>query len=345
MKFGTVALTLAALLLGGLSGAYAAKPKPKTNAHVVLGTTQLEGEAGVMGKTYTLGQANPWNITLNRAEYTTARLSIGDRYWLPKADQKLLVLHYTVHNPEKAEKLMRFDTLQITAVDAKDTNWESIREIGAEGSGERVQARLKPAQKMNVFTAILVPAAGPMPKIIFKSGDQKVVRYYPNQIVKGKNVCPVAPLGAPFADPSDATGLTALARVPAALGTYYPMGDTDVKVDGFAFTDQPVNGKKPGKGEHFLIVTLAAKNAIPRTPMLRFDTYQAKTVDTDGVSVAWHGDLLALSRDAKISMSLDPGQEISFRMYFSVAKEAPLRTFAVFRNDTRTYEYDLSGVK
>ena len=348
-RVGTVALTLVALLLAGLSAAEAAKAKPKAKpkapTHVVLGTTQLEGEPGVMGKTYTLGKDNPWNITLNRAEYTTGRLTIGDRFWQPTADQKLLVLHYTVHNPQKGEAHMRFDTFGLTAVDSKNTNWESIGNIGAEQSGLAVDVQMKPAQKMDVYTAVLVPAAGPMPKVIFKSGDDRVVRYYPDQVVKGKNVCPVKPLAAPFADPKDASGATALAHVPATLGVSYPMGETDVKVDSFAFSEKTINDTELDSNEHFLIITMTAKNAAQGKPVLRFDTYDAKAIDSDGIAVEHRGDLLALSRDASIDMNLEPGQEMRFRMYMKVPKDAALRTFSLYRDDSRAYDYDISGVK
>jgi hypothetical protein len=352
MRIGTVALTLAALLLGGLTAAEAAKtkakPKPKAKAipRVVLGTTQLEGEPGIMGKTYTLGKDDPWNLTLNRAEYLAGRLTIGDRYWQPNAEQKLLVLHYTVHNPQKGEALMRFDVFQLTAVDAKNTNWEYLQELGAEQSGQRVDMMMKPAQKMDVYTALLVPAAGPVPKVIFKSSDERVVRYYPDQIVNGKNVCPVKPLAAPFADPKDATGATALARLPAALGVSYPMGESDVRVDGFAFSDKQINDSELEGNEHFLIITMAAKNVTQASQVLRYDTFQARTVDADGMTLEHgNGDLLALSRDARVDMSLEPGQEMRFRMYMKVPKDASLQTFTLYREDSRSYDYDIRGVK
>ena len=82
----------------------ATKPKANPNSPVLLGTTQLPGDFGQLGTTYTVGKSDPVNFTLKSAEYSITPLMVGNSIWVPKADQKLLVLHYTIHNPLKREQ-------------------------------------------------------------------------------------------------------------------------------------------------------------------------------------------------------------------------------------------------
>lgn len=110
-----IATTLA-VLVGGLStqaSAQSKKPAPtrpavattgaaqtaRPKGPIVLGTTQLPGDFGQIGQTYTLGQREPINFTLKSAEYAVTPFVVDNNTWVPKADEKLLILHYTVHNP------------------------------------------------------------------------------------------------------------------------------------------------------------------------------------------------------------------------------------------------------
>src|SRR3954470_2382991 len=93
--------TLTLLLMLGSNLAYAQpvkkaalKPSPERG---VRGATPLAGDIGRLGVTYTLPDC-PWNFTLKSAEFTVNRVIIGNNIYAPQADQKLLVLRYTVQN-------------------------------------------------------------------------------------------------------------------------------------------------------------------------------------------------------------------------------------------------------
>src|SRR5689334_6242046 len=112
----SVSLIAGLSLVAGLAlapapvGAQTSKTKPAKPAAkpsggpVVLGTKQLPGDFGQFGTTYTIGKTRPVNFTLRSAEYTTTPFYVGNNTWVPKADEKLLVLHYTVHNPVAREQ-------------------------------------------------------------------------------------------------------------------------------------------------------------------------------------------------------------------------------------------------
>ena len=69
----------------------AAKKKPappaKKGGPVVLGTTQLPGDFGQFGTTYTIGKSYPLNFTLKSAEYSVTPLVIGNTTYAPKNDE------------------------------------------------------------------------------------------------------------------------------------------------------------------------------------------------------------------------------------------------------------------
>ncbi|MFD1732267.1 hypothetical protein ACFSC4_16195 [Deinococcus malanensis] len=185
------------------------------------------------------------------------RLVIGDSVYSPKADQKLLILHYTVHNPQKREVRYHWSDLSFTAVDAQDRNHNFVQAVARDGTRDALTMRLKPAQKVDVVTAVLVPAAGPVPKLIVsRESGAPVLRYD----LRGK----VTALPAPFADPADPYGASARAQVSAHAATFLPMGWLDIRLDEVKFTTEPLNGQAPATGKRYLTAVFTLKNHGPR---------------------------------------------------------------------------------
>lgn len=342
-KFVRATAMLTALLCLSVT-AMAAKPKPKakpapTTNHATLGTTQLKGEYADLGSTYTLGKASPMNITLKSAEYSVDTLVIGDYAYYPKADEKLLVLHFNFHNPQHQEAFARYDTFSITAVDSKNENHEHIQDAGVENSSTKgsFSMTMKPAQKVDVVTAIVVPAKDEVPKVIIKSSDDLVLRYD----LKGK----VKALPAPYADPADTTGASALSNVAAKIGTVYPLGEFSMKVDGTSFRDNPLSGAEMGEGNHYLVLNVTIKNIAPTQQFLRGDQFQLSIVDADGAKTQPQWDMYLGSRDVAFSDNVQPGQEMRGRYIFEVPKDLAMKTLTITREGLRVYEYDMSGAK
>jgi len=315
-RFTTNALLALLILALSMGCAFAAKTPPKkptsSTHHETLGTQQLKGEFGKIGDTYTLGKSNPWNVKLSSAEYTVASLRVGDGLKFPNMDEKFLVLHFTVHNPQKGLALMRFDTFRITAVDSSSKNWEGTHTLNLESTKEAVSQNIKPAQKIDVYKVVVVPAAGEIPKIIVTGSDNLVIRYD----LLGK----VKPLPEPFADPNDKTGATALAVVPAKIGVTYDAGCFTVSVDGISYSEGPINGKNAGPGGRFLVLNMTAKNINTFPLPFRFDTFRFKGADMDGADLDWGRNILRASSDKTLSMTCEIGQEIKFRTYYIVEK-------------------------
>lgn len=296
-------------------------------------TAQMAGDNGELGKIYSLVKSNPLYFSLLSAEYTTTPLTIGDRYFTPKANEKLLVLHFTVQNPQKTERLVRYDSLHLTAVDQMNVNHEGIPCWGDAEKHDAVSMLLKPAQKLAIYTCIIVPAKGIIPKLMIMpmpNNDGPILRYDLREKVTG--------MTAPIADPADATGATALETVPGTAGVAYSYANFDVSVEQFGYTTETLDGTKPEKDGRFLIATLLVKNRAPRDSNLRYDMVTPEVKDTDGALLRYRGMLFA-SSDRRVGQLIKSGEEMRVRLYFIVPKGSNPAKLTLKEGQSRTYEF------
>lgn len=331
-----VAVLMAAAVLTLPRGPGEAAAKPKPQQPTVLGTTQLPGQWAAFGKTYTLGKSSPWNFTLLRAEFACGRVKIGAKSFVPDAQTKLLVLHYTVQNPRKTERGYGWADISVTAVDAEDTNHEFCEEVGNEKDSSSVSVDLKPAQKLACYTLIEVPAKGPVPKLIVQGNDNLVLRYD----LRGK----VARLPPPYADPADETGVSALAEVPAEVGVYYPTGTFDMKVTGFTHTTESLGDEDPPEGGRFLVIHLTVKNPQAKEQGFSWGDLDPEVRTSDGDRIAYNEELLHRTRNEDASLELRPGEEQGVRVYFPIPPDAQPQTFTLREDeDKRGFVYQVTA--
>src|SRR5690349_8185923 len=121
------------LLILGNNLAYAqpvkkAALKPQAEQGV-RGATPLAGDVGHLGVTYTLPDS-PWNFTLKSAEFSVGRLIIGTSVYAPQADQKLLVLRYTIQNSSSDGHGVAYNTIHFTVIDPTNVNHDGIDDTG-----------------------------------------------------------------------------------------------------------------------------------------------------------------------------------------------------------------------
>lgn len=304
----------------------------------VAGTGQLPGGWGEFGKEYTLGEGSSrMNIAVKSAEFTGSRVYVGDRTFYPKAGEKLMVIRYTIHNPQASDMSASWSTFGFTAVDATDQNREYSQWVGAETNSQKLDMYLKPGQKVEAYTYIVVPAAGEIPKLIVLGSGKSVLRFD----LRGK----VKPLSAPFADPSDTTGSTALAKVPAQMGVWYPTGGFDFRLDSAQFTTGPIRENNPAEGKRYLVLNASIRNKMRSSESLGWSRYGLKLATSEG-NAAWNQWLLQSGRDEGLSKYLDPDEETKGRYYFEIySNETPQTLTVQEAGDCRPLVYDLSGVK
>lgn len=326
----------------------AKKPPVKKPAAgpVVLGTTQLPGEFGKVGTTYTVGKQSPINFTLESVRYSPARFCAGPNTWAPNQEQKLMVLRFTLHNPLPREQYIGGGNgVKFTAVDATDVNHDTVGPILRAGvyNERNYYGNLKPAQKILLETAILVPANGETPKLIVeREKGAPVIRYD----LRGK----AGKLPAPFADPADATGATLLAEVPAEVGKPYPAGAFDVTVESVGFSGETLARLEPKPGEKFATVTVKLKNATQWKQRYYWPDWEATLRDADGEKVTAEQTLVKATRPDQANETLEPGEDVRVRFLFRVPKDsgAPqslrLKEKLLSGDKGRSLFFDLSGL-
>lgn len=311
------------------------------NKTIVLGTTQLPGDFGKLGQTYTIGKDAPINFTLDSAHYAIDRFTVNSNTWAPKKDEKLLVLRFTVHNPLPREQSYYWGSIRFTAVDALDTNREAVQTVVRTGVYDQgaFNTSLKPAQKVQLETVIVVPANGQVPKLIVeREKNAPVIRYD----LRGK----VAAVPAPFADAADSTGSTALAEVPVQAGTFYPLAVYDVKLDSVEYTTEALAKREPKPGYRYVTATFTVKNASKSERAYYWGYFDATLRDADGEKVDFQQALLKASRNEVAQGNLEPGEETRVRLFFPVpekvnAKTLYLRESYLSGNKGRVLAFDL----
>ncbi len=311
----------------------ALKPQPQPG---VRGTTQLAGDVGHLGVTYTLPDS-PWNFTLKSAEFTVGRVSIGNTVYAPQADQKLLLLRYTVQNSDSGEHGIAWNSIHFAVVDPTNVNRDCIEDAGNAATHATLDQSLLPGQKVDVYTAIPIPAKGTAPKLLMSWGGSRIVRYFlADQLDR---------LPAPFADPADPSGASALTEVPAEAGRYYPLLNLDAQLISTAYTTQTLAGNECPEGKRFFVATLRVKNQAPAKVPCQYSTFKTRLLCSDGDRIDYNDYLLKATGDETFDRELDPGEEVTVRVFFELSKEVDGKTLLFAEGDSRTYAFPVNTTK
>ena len=313
------------------------KPALKPGGLVVLGTKQLPGEFGKFGTTYTIGKGRPLNFTLTSADYRVERLNIGTSTYYPKANEKLLVLHYTVHNPNPSQVRYYYPEIKFTAVDSKDINREMIPAVAREGDREFLMTDLKPGQKIAAYAAILVPAEGVVPKlIVMREARAAVIRYDLRDKVK--------PLPPPYA--SDSAGITVANPIRVSRGSTVQVGEWDVQLETAAITSESLGGRRPPRSYQYLVLTCLIKNGSASRRRLVQTEFEAGAVG--GPPDNWNGLMLRPMEDTYISVDVNPGEEQRVRFFFPYTTLSRITAVTLKKRATdasHKIEFDVSDVR
>ena len=311
------------------------KPAANPGGPIVLGTKQLPGDFGQVGITYTIGQLDPTNFTLLSAEYHADRFVVSDNAWGLDAGEKVLVLNYTVQNPTKDDQECYWGSLRFTAVDSRDVNHTDIQTVIRTGDpSDSINLSLKPAQKLNLTTAIVVPANGVIPKLIVSREEEAAVIRYD---LRGK----VKPIPAPFADPADPTGATARKEVPAVAGAIHPIGLFDARLEETGYTTQTLNDTEPEEGHRFFTAIFTIKNTTQTERAYYWGTFEPMLRDADGEKVDYNQTMLKASRDEAASGDLAPGEEARVRFFFSMPEGVAAKSVSLKESDSRSVVFDV----
>jgi hypothetical protein len=322
---------------GGKGGSGAATtPAATTTTTASAGTAQLAGDQGQFGEVYSIGKESPFYFRLTGAEYRVDRLRFGDTVVYPERDKKLLVLRFTIQNPQKREATLRWDSLSFTAVDSANVNHEYAELLGDERNSGQLDISLKPAQRVSAYTVIKVPANVSVPKLMVLPRDGSPVLRYD---LRGK----VKAVPAPFADPKDQTGAAALPLVTVPMGDYYPCCDFDVALEKAEYSTQAIREETLEEGERFLVLTVRVKNQSPQENTYRWDTFEPELRTTDGERLEYNEHLLLATSNREADLTLHPGEEVRVRYFYRIPEGATAKSFSLrnARYDGRTLVFEL----
>ena len=294
------------------------KKAKKPPARTVAGTAQLPGDDGKLGQAYTMGKENRLNLVLTGVRYSKTRWNHGNDTAAPNQGQKLLIVSFQVQNPNKAITRFGEGTLKLTAIDGEGANHEGEFGVVQKGRNADFEIDLKPAQRVEAETAILVPAAGPIPKLMVahRSGGS-VVRYD----LRGH----VAPLGKPFSP----NGVDAPASVTGEAGVAYPLLKADVTIGATAFKAGRFGDLSEREGQTFMTTRLTL---VARTPGRLAFQIHGQAVDGDGERYP-SIDLQKASTEAESGGIGEPGEPLACRMLFFVPKGVKIAKVRVWEGD------------
>ena len=142
----------------------------------------------------------------------------------------------------------------------------------------------------------------------------------------------------PIADPTDATGYSALETVPGAVGAAYPYARFDITVQKFEYTDSALDAAPPAAGGRYLIATLLMKCETSANAFLRWDGIRPTLKSTDGEALRYKNMLLATA-NRPVGNDLKLGEFVTVRIYFDVPKDVTPKTLALKEGTSRTYEF------
>lgn len=305
----------------------------------VQGTNQLAGGDAKLGQTITLypGTTDAMNFTLKSAEYTVGHWFDADKNdYLPAAGQKLLILHATVQNPQKADHFFRGDGFEITGVDSKNTEVKPEWSWFDEKTHAKVEMTFKPAQKLDVVFLMKLDAAVSLPKLIVNTSNNKVWRYD----LRGN----IAGLKAPYADPASKDGSVALDVIPAKPGTYYN-SLFDLRLDKVEYVTQPLLDQDVPEGGRLMVVYVTYKNPLPTPQMLQGWTLKPKVFDQDDMEAQNVTNGFLQGREQEVDGNIAPGKEITLRYVVPITQGTEPRRVELAFDGSRTFSYDVSTIK
>jgi len=315
-----------------------AKQKPHAKpqrTHIVQGTAQLAGENGKFDVTYTLDKNSPLNFTLLSASYSPSRLVIGNICTFPRVDQKMLVINFTVQNPQHTDFNYDWSAIKFTVLDPDGTSYDRSADVGKAGTHIRAGVSLKPGQKFAAYTGFVVPEGAKIVKLIADRGNPPVLRVNLAGHIK--------PLTAPFADPADPTGATCLSNIPAKAGVYYPSGDLDVRYDSAAFVDGPLGYVHADQGNRLYVATYTIRNMIPSSVGYQPGLVELTLQTSDGEKET-PMTVLKTIRNEQLGEQLSPGDEYTARAVFQLPQNVTGKSLTFGEgNYGKKYTVDVSA--
>ncbi len=331
-----LSLVVVPFLIVGAGNQTKAKQKPKPPAKKqttapIKGTVQLAGDKGKLGITYQIGNVgDELHFTLDSAEVALRCKTVEDNILASHPD-KLLILNYTVQNPNKREVSFDYGSFKFTCVSPDDENRESDSYTYHAERRTHFNVSLKPAQKVKAFVAFKVHGTGPITKLMVERGSNRpILRFDLKDKVKA--------MTSVFAP----DGMNVLQTVPAPFAKPFDFGAFDINVEKVEAAPGAVGQYEPAEGQTIFVVNVSFTNMLNRPHRLAWGTFEPKLTDENGDTIEWCSDMLTLTGNQTIDEELEGGQIKKAMMVFRGVKGQKPKKLKLFCNDLqRTVNIDL----
>ncbi|WP_309714601.1 hypothetical protein [Armatimonas sp.] len=306
------------------------KPKPTTpgqgNLAPTKGTAQLPGDNGKLGVTYQLGEKD------RELHFTLESAQVAPYYKTPEAavvagaDQRLLLLTFTVQNPQKmTDMTVNSSAFTFTAVSPDDKNFLASGPLYQPENSKSYQTALKPAQKVRLQVVLPIYATGPVRKLIVQRGSGAVLRYDLSEQI-GKMKTSFSP-----------DSLELLSEVKVEFGKPFDVSGLEAEVQAVTIHENPVGKYKPYQDFRIFTVQLKLTNLLARPQQLNWNTLKPTLTDEDGQKLAWQTDYLSLVNKLSINQEVLPGEFVRGLLVFKALKnQKPIKLRLLEERANRT---------
>lgn len=282
------------------------KPKPKPKAapkppvtSTTKGTAQLPGDNGKIGVTYQLGDKDQeLHFTLESAQ-VAPYYSTGDDFIIATGEQRILILTYTVQNPQKQRDIQaNWNSFQFTAISPDDQNFTANGYAYLASTSKRYDSGLKPAQKTKLVYALPIYAAGPVKKLMVQRGRGAVLRYD----LEGK----LGKMTSIFS----ADGIDMVADAKAELAKPFEMNGWELEVQEVGQRNEPIGAYKPNSDKTLFTVQVKFTNLLAKPRNLGWMTIKPTLTDENGEKIGWLSDFVSMASGTTIGQEIGPGESI-----------------------------------
>ncbi len=283
--------------------------KPAGQASPTLGTVQLPGDNGKLGTTYQLGdKGDELHLTLDSVA-VAPYFSAGDDLILAKKGERILLINYTVQNPQKS-KDMRLDwnSFKFTAISPNDGNFTGSNYIYQTDTGTRYSSDLKPAQKVKVTAVLTIYPDGPLKKLMVQRGSGAVLRYDLDGKLT-KTTSSFAPNGLDFVD-----------EIKTPINQKFDVGGTEVEVQEIAVHPGALGRYSASTTNAFFTVQLKLTNLHKKKQKYDWNTFTPSLTDENGEALNYFKDFVSVTSQSSLATEVDPGESVRGWLVFTGPK-------------------------
>ena len=236
-------------------------------------------------------------------------LDNADRRAMVAQNEKLFVLTFSIFNEAGPPREIDEDAVDFLITDNDGRTFDDFIRLRMAGRDEVASTTLMPARTIVLDAVFRVPL------------NANIIEAYITDAKFGEAPGPrfrfESLRSLPRAVSPD--GWRVEASVPAATGVWYPLGGTDVRVNGFEVRSEPLGRFIPDDRMDIITVEFIARNRLNELYDVRQAIYAPTRLIVPGATVTLN-EVWLRDHDNSVRWTLEPGDSVALRAIFKVAK-------------------------